>query len=59
MGGHYYAKNRALIVVVDAMDEARVGEARLELARLLFEDGMRGSRLLVRVGMEQGAHGTA
>jgi hypothetical protein len=47
VGGHYYAKNRALVLVVDAMDEARVGEASVELGRLLFDDGMRGSRLLV------------
>ena len=47
VGGHYYAKTRGLVFVVDACDKTQVVLAKVELARMLFEDGMRESQLLV------------
>jgi hypothetical protein len=55
VGGHYYAKTRGLVFVVDAVDRARAVLAKVELARVLYEDGMRESQLLVWANRPVGA----
>eukprot|EP00026_Physarum_polycephalum_P019069 Phypoly_transcript_20906.p1 GENE.Phypoly_transcript_20906~~Phypoly_transcript_20906.p1 ORF type:complete len:180 (+),score=25.27 Phypoly_transcript_20906:66-605(+) len=44
---HYFTNTQALIFVVDSSDTARIDEAREELQKLLNEDELRNSTLLV------------
>ena len=44
---HYFQNTSAIIFVVDANDRERMGEAKDELGRMLAEDELQGSALLV------------
>ncbi|RNF26280.1 ADP-ribosylation factor 1 [Trypanosoma conorhini] len=44
---HYYQNTNGLIFVVDSNDRERIGKARQELEKMLTEDELRNSILLV------------
>ena len=53
---HYYDNTQGIIFVVDSNDRERMDAARLELARMLNEDQLRDSVLLVLANKQDLPH---
>jgi hypothetical protein len=53
---HYYDKNDAVIFVVDSSDRDRIGQAGEEIRKLMVEDQLRDSLLLVYLNKQDLPH---